>query len=264
MAAATSGDNRNRICSAIAMLSSRCKPSTLVSSRSIEADQSCSPSVTRKSRDVTRIRVRSSRSELMTTKSTPILPPISAIESVGSTQGARRDADDSQVVEIDLRERSARVLGEAGSEVGELVVACEILERQHCDSRGFGLRVHGEPREERPRSRAATRATQRSTTVPIGARAACSRPSRVSARRCSGRRFSLRLPDSRDGPDRCDEPIASTRHRLDERRILGGIAESGAHLAHERIEAGIEIDDDLRRPERRDDLLARHHAARAA
>jgi hypothetical protein len=53
-----------------------------------------------------------------------------------------------------------------------------------------------------------------------------------------------------------DEPIAATRHRLDERRLVGVIAERRAQTLDRRVEAVFEIDEGALRPQPQPQLVA--------
>ena len=53
----------------------------------------------------------------------------------------------------------------------------------------------------------------------------------------------------RNDVDGTDPPIAPPRHRLDEPRVLRGVAERLAEPVHRAVEAVIEVDEGVRRPE---------------
>ena len=96
--------------------------------------------------------------------------------------------------------------------------------------------------------------------IPTATGAATSNAMMAAAVRRRGRSI-LRLDLDRGSiiraHDRRDESIAESRHGFDKGGVIGRISERMSHLAHQRIEASVEIDDDLAWPQSRDHFFAR-------
>src|SRR5262249_11481130 len=58
-----------------------------------------------------------------------------------------------------------------------------------------------------------------------------------------------------------DEAVASTRDRLDKARLIGRLAEGVAQFLNGRVDAMVELDDGVVRPQSQPDLVAQHDVA---
>lgn len=181
----------------------------------------------------------------------------------------QRPAPDAEVIGVDLRERRAGFVGEAGSEVRPLRIAGEILERQHRQGDGGHAATPGSgKREDRGHHDHGEHANHASCSH----RRRC-RGTRTGRRRRrddgwlerggrGGRRSRGRSRRSRRHDiHRPDEPVALARHRLHERRRVRRIAKRLANLADRGVDAGVDVDEDVLAPESIDDLAPRDELA---
>ena len=77
------------------------------------------------------------------------------------------------------------------------------------------------------------------------------------------RRLNGPLAPRGRGRHRSDEPVTTPREGLDVTGGLGRVAQRLPQLPHRRVEAVVEVDERVRRPELLPQLLSGHHLARA-
>ena len=195
-------------------------------------------------------------------------------DRLGGALVAAGPALDDDAAGIDLGERGAGLVGEAERQVVLLGIVRGVREGQDGDRRPRGRRapsVPGSPhRAERKAGgheadggrRGGPPSPRRRPTVPVVDGVDRAGPLRAAAGIGRSRDRFTELNRHRHDVDGRDEPVAATGDGFDVRRPIGGVAQRLPDLADRGVDAGLDVDEDVRPPEPLGDLGARDELSR--